>query len=94
MDAERFYGTLRDAVNAVRAAEVALGGTKPDSAANYRAIIDRRRNRDTLTSLISQQPEEFAGLVVALAAQVHEQGEVLRQIRNDVAYLITGEVQS
>lgn len=72
VDSERFFGTLRDAVNLVRASEVALSGSRPGTAENYKAVIDRRRNRDALSSLIAQNPEEFAGLVLALARQVSE----------------------
>lgn len=72
MDAEKFFGELRDAVNAVRVADVALRESTPNTAENYRAVIDRRRNRDALSSLIAQNPEEFAGLVLALARQVRD----------------------
>lgn len=72
VDSERFFEELRDAVVNVRAAAVARDTTPIRTAANLQAILDQRRHRDALTSLIAQNPEKFAGLVLALVRQVYE----------------------
>lgn len=82
VDSEKFYGALRDAVNQVRADRAALELAEIDSAANLRAVIHIRRHRDELSALIAKRPEEFAGLLVALAAQVYEQGARIQSLQN------------
>lgn len=70
MDSEKFFDQLGDCVRNVRVAMVAREEARHGSAANMRAIIDSRRHRDVLTSLIAAHPEEFAGLLLALAGRV------------------------
>ncbi|MES2211334.1 MAG: hypothetical protein V4515_14320 [Chloroflexota bacterium] len=74
MDSERFFEELRDAVSAVRVADVALEASagRPQSAENLRAVIDRRRARDAVGSLLASRPEELAGLILALATSANE----------------------
>lgn len=72
MDGEKFYEELHDAVVNVRAALVAADTTTAGTAENLRSVIDVRRNRDQLTTLIARYPEEFAGLLLALAASANE----------------------
>lgn len=72
MDSEKFFDQLGDCVRNVRVAMVAREETRHGSAANLQAIIDSRRHRDVLTTLIASHPEEFAGLLLALAASANE----------------------
>lgn len=72
MDSEKFFDQLGDCVRNVRVAMVAREETPHGSAENFKAIIDSRRHRDVLTSLIAAHPEEFAGLLLALAASANE----------------------
>lgn len=72
MDSEKFFDQLGECVRNVRVAMVAREETRHGSAANLQAIIDSRRHRDVLTTLIASHPEEFAGLLLALAASANE----------------------
>lgn len=70
MDSEKFVEQLSECVRNVRVAMLAREETAPRSAANLQAVIDSRRHRDVLTTLIASHPEEFAGLVLALLDRV------------------------
>ena len=72
MDGEKFYDALRDAVNDVRASRVVAESSRSGTRENLTGVIGIRRNRDELTSLIARYPEEFAGLVIALAASAND----------------------
>lgn len=72
MDSEKFLDQLGDCVRNVRVAMVAREETRHGTAANLQAIIDSRRHRDVLTTLIAAHPEEFAGLLLALATSANE----------------------
>ena len=69
---EKFFDQLRDAVAAVRVAAGERETARPGSAASYRAALDHRRLRDEVGSLVARHPEEFAGLVIAIAQDATE----------------------
>lgn len=83
MDAEKFFEQLRDKVNQVRVDVRVAHETQPNTVENLKAAMSCRRDRDALTSLIARRPEEFAGLVVALAAQVHGLSERVAKLEGD-----------
>lgn len=72
MDGEQFFDALRDAVSAVRQAQRLAEVSADGSRVHLRATMGIRRHRDALSSLIAQNPEEFAGLLLALAASANE----------------------
>lgn len=72
MDSEKFFEALRDKVNEVRAAQAAIENTAPGTVHNLKAIMSERRLRDDVSGLISRHPDEFVGLVLALARQVND----------------------
>lgn len=73
MKIEDFVSTMRQSELHVRIARTQQNDTTPGTAANLRALIDYRRERDALSMLIADHPD----LVARILVRAWETGEVL-----------------